>query len=50
MKNYYKFTADLIRVGVARHASHASPVSGSWHGFPGDYLGIAVDVLIHKRT
>ena len=40
---------DLIRVGVARHASHASPVSGSWHGFPGDYLGMTVDVQIHKR-
>ncbi|MDO8450001.1 MAG: transglutaminase family protein [Rhodoferax sp.] len=41
---------DLIRVGVARHASLASPVSGSWHGFPGDFLGIEVDVRVHKRT
>ena len=41
---------DLIRVGVARHASQASPISGSWHGFPGDYLGMAVDVQVHKRT
>ena len=40
---------DLIRVGVARHASLASPVSGSWHGFPGDYLGMNVDVQVHKR-
>ncbi len=41
---------DLIRVGVARHASGASPVSGSWHGFPGDHLGMFVDVQVKKRT
>lgn len=41
---------DLIRVGVARHASFASPVSGSWHGFPGDFLGMEVDVQVHRRT
>lgn len=41
---------DLIRVGVARHASLASPVSGSWNGFPGDFLGMEVDVQVHKRT
>lgn len=41
---------DLIRVGFARHASLASPVSGSWNGFPGDYLGMEVDVQVHKRT
>ena len=41
---------DLIRVGVARHASFASPVSGSWNGFPGDYLGMFVDVQVHKRA
>lgn len=41
---------DLIRVGVARHASLASPVSGSWHGFPGDYLGMFVGVQVRKRV
>ena len=41
---------DLIRVGVARHASQASPVSGLWHGFPGDYLGMSVDVQVHKLS
>ncbi len=41
---------DLIRVGVARHASLASPVSGSWHGYPGDFLGMLVDVQVHKRA
>ena len=39
---------DLIRVGVARHASLASPVSGSWHGFPGDFAGMFVDVQVHR--
>jgi transglutaminase-like putative cysteine protease len=41
---------DLIRVGVARHATLASPVSGSWHGFPGDYMGMFVDVQVRKRA
>ena len=41
---------DLIRVGVARHASHALPVTGTWNGFPGDYLGMDVDVQVRKRV
>ncbi len=41
---------DLIRVGVARHASLASPVSGSWTGAPADYLGMSVNVTVSKRT
>jgi transglutaminase-like putative cysteine protease len=41
---------DLIRVGVARHASLAMPVSGSWHGYPADCLGMDVDVQVHKRS
>jgi transglutaminase-like putative cysteine protease len=40
---------DLIRVGVARHASLASPVSGSWDGFGGDYAGMFVDVQVRQR-
>jgi transglutaminase-like putative cysteine protease len=40
---------DLIRVGVARHASFASPVSGTWVGAPADYLGMKVDVSVKKR-
>ena len=39
---------DLIRVGVARHASLASPVSGSWHGYPGDFAGMFVDVQVRR--
>ena len=41
---------DLIRVGVARHASFASPVSGVWVGKPEDYLGMSVNVSVTKRT
>jgi transglutaminase-like putative cysteine protease len=41
---------DLIRVGVARHASGASPISGSWHGRSSDYLGMAVDVQVNRRA
>jgi len=40
---------DLIRVGVARHASLASPVSGSWDGFPGDFAEMFVDVQVRRR-
>ncbi|WP_294635757.1 transglutaminase family protein [uncultured Aquabacterium sp.] len=41
---------DLIRVGVARHASLASPLSGTWTGAPADYLGMTVDVQVRKRA
>jgi transglutaminase-like putative cysteine protease len=40
---------DLIRVGVARHASLASPVSGTWVGSPKDYVGMTVEVSVKKR-
>ena len=40
---------DLIRVGFARHASGASPITGNWHGFPGDFLGMDVDVQVSRR-
>jgi hypothetical protein len=40
---------DLIRVGIARHAGLASPVSGTWVGAPTDYLGMSVDVQVTKR-
>lgn len=41
---------DLIRVGVARHASFASPVSGTWTGAKEDYLGMTVVVSVKKRS
>jgi transglutaminase-like putative cysteine protease len=40
---------DLIRVGVARHASLASPVSGSRDGFPGDFAELLVDGQVRRR-
>ncbi|MFT6589848.1 MAG: transglutaminase-like putative cysteine protease [Rhodoferax sp.] len=40
---------NLIRVGVARHASLASPVRGSWSGAVEDYIGMEVDVQVRKR-
>ena len=41
---------DLIRVGFARHASGASPITGKWVGFPSDFLGLDVDVQVSRRT
>ena len=39
----------LIRVGVARDPSQAAPISGSWYGEAGDYLGMTVNVVVHRR-
>jgi transglutaminase-like putative cysteine protease len=39
----------LIRVGVARDPSQAAPISGSWYGESGDYTGMTVSVLVHRR-
>ena len=41
--------AQLIRVGVARDPSQAAPVSGSWFGESGDYLGMDVNVTVQRR-
>ena len=38
----------LIRVGVAREPSQAAPVSGSWFGPAGAYLGMKVEVLVRR--
>lgn len=38
----------LIRVGVARDPSQAAPVSGSWYGEADDYLGMTVNVAVHR--
>jgi transglutaminase-like putative cysteine protease len=37
---------DLIRVAVARDPRQAVPLTGSWTGLPGDYLGMDVDVSV----
>ena len=39
----------LIRVGVARDPSQAAPISGSWFGESGDYLGMTVAVTVQRR-
>jgi transglutaminase-like putative cysteine protease len=37
---------DLIRVAVARDPRQAVPLSGTWIGFPTDYIGMEVDVTV----
>ena len=39
---------DLIPVGIARHPAQAVPLDGSWFGEGKDYLGMSVDVAVHK--
>jgi transglutaminase-like putative cysteine protease len=39
---------DLIRVAIARHPGQVIPLSGSWFGDTGDYLGMDVQVSIRK--
>jgi hypothetical protein len=36
-------------VGVARDPSQAAPIAGSWYGENGDYLGMTVNVVVHRR-
>ena len=38
----------LIRVGVAREPDQAAPVSGSWFGAADAYLGMHVEVDVHR--
>ncbi|HIK44779.1 MAG TPA: transglutaminase family protein [Leptolyngbyaceae cyanobacterium M65_K2018_010] len=40
---------DLIPVAIARHPSLVMPLSGSWVGDAGDYLGMEVAVSIRKQ-
>ncbi len=37
---------DLIRVAVVRDPVQATPLSGTWEGKPGDYLGMDVEVQV----
>ena len=39
---------DLIPVAVARHPGQAIPLEGSWFGDAKDYLGMAINVEVHK--
>jgi transglutaminase-like putative cysteine protease len=38
----------LIPVALTRHPGQAIPLQGTWFGSKGDYLGMNVDVAIHK--
>jgi hypothetical protein len=38
----------LIRVAVTRDISQAVPISGSFFGAPGSYLGMTVDVTVRQ--
>jgi transglutaminase-like putative cysteine protease len=39
---------DLIPVAIARHPEQAVPLAGSWFGAANDYLGMSVNVAVHK--
>jgi hypothetical protein len=39
---------DLIPVVVARHPGQAIPLESSWFGDAKDYLGMSVNVAVHK--
>ena len=41
---------DLIRVAVTRDISQAVPISGSFVGSPGSYLGMTVDVTVESES
>jgi transglutaminase-like putative cysteine protease len=41
---------DLIRVAIARHPGQAVPLSGTFTGVPGDFLGMSVDVSVRKMA
>jgi transglutaminase-like putative cysteine protease len=41
---------DLIRVAVTRDITQAVPISGSFVGAPGSYLGMTVDVTVESES
>jgi transglutaminase-like putative cysteine protease len=43
-------TDGLIRVAIARDIYQAIPVSGTWSGFPGSFLGMEVSVAAHVEA
>jgi transglutaminase-like putative cysteine protease len=46
--NHINAGFDLIPVAVARHPGQAVPLAGSWFGNVGDYIGMSVQVTVHK--
>ena len=41
---------ELIRVAVVRDPRQAVPISGSWTGFPSDFIDMTVDVEVVPET
>jgi hypothetical protein len=41
---------DLIRVAVTRDINQAVPISGSFLGAAGSYLGVTVDVRVESES
>jgi transglutaminase-like putative cysteine protease len=41
---------DLIRVAVVRDPRQAVPISGTWTGFPSDFIEMTVDVAVTPDT
>jgi transglutaminase-like putative cysteine protease len=41
---------DLIRVAVVRDPRQAVPISGTWTGFPSDFIDMTVDVAVTPET
>jgi transglutaminase-like putative cysteine protease len=39
---------DLIRVAFSRKPEQAAPVSGSWYGTDGDFIGLDVSVSVRR--
>jgi transglutaminase-like putative cysteine protease len=39
-------SANLIPVAAARHITQVAPVTGSFHGRPGDLISMAVQVTV----
>ena len=39
---------DLIPVAIARYPGQAIPLAGSWSGNANDYLGMSINVAVHK--
>lgn len=48
--NNLRGDSQLIRVGVARDPAHAAPISGSWFGPAGAYLGMTAEVRVRRQA
>jgi transglutaminase-like putative cysteine protease len=46
--NHINAGFDLIPVAIARYPGQAMPLAGSWSGNANDYLGMSVNVAVHK--